>query len=114
FAMHAPRGDPRRRAEDAARLRGMSRVRRMVGPPSSVSRMRPRGLLRPVAQQARHETLPQNPPSDHAELRAGGGVGMLLYTPTPVDARGAAALTDAAPTNATNASRTPTIAEGLP
>ena len=39
---------------------------------------RPRGLLRQLGWEARHEALPCDAAPDHAELRAGGGLELVL------------------------------------
>src|SRR6476620_2925502 len=49
-----------------------------MGAPPALSYMRPRGLLRGIAEQTRDQTFSPNAAPGHPELRAGRGLGLLL------------------------------------
>src|SRR5258706_14402894 len=51
---------------------------RALGAPAPVLDLRPRRLLRRLAQQARHQAFPFAEAPDHEELRAGRGLGLVL------------------------------------
>ena len=54
-----------------ARLRGVLEDREPLGPPARVPRVRARGLLRLVAQQARHRAFSRDEAPDHGVGGAG-------------------------------------------
>src|SRR5258708_440522 len=65
---------------------------RALGAPALVPDLRPRRLLRRLAEQARHQAFPCDQAPDHEELRAGRGLGVVLRRRNHVRA-GAPALT---------------------
>ncbi|CAA9521102.1 MAG: Isopeptidase T, partial [uncultured Thermoleophilia bacterium] len=75
--LHAPGSDPRRRAE-RRRLRGLPPHRRVVGPPAPLPLVRPRRLLRLVAQPARDRARADERSSDHRVDRARRELALVL------------------------------------
>ena len=69
--------DPRRDAE-RARLRGVPEDRLALGAPAALPDVRPRRLLRQLAEPPRHQALPRDRPSDHRGLRPARGLGLVL------------------------------------
>jgi hypothetical protein len=60
-------------------LRGVPQDRQRLGSSPPLSRVRPRGLLRLLTPQARHQTLPPHPASHHAFLRTRRDLGLVLH-----------------------------------
>src|SRR5258708_10249301 len=60
-------------------LRGVSQNSSAMGPLEAMPDVRTRGLLRPVARAAFHQTLSQHPASHHRRLRSAGGVGLVFH-----------------------------------
>src|SRR6266568_8868342 len=56
----------------------MSRHRRQLGPPSALSRVRPRRMLRRLAEQARDEALPRDVAPGDPFVRARRALAVLL------------------------------------
>ena len=74
----APEARGRRCHPEQRRLRGLPPHRQPVAAPAHVHVLRPRRLLRQLAQPARHRPLPSQRSSDHSVLRARRGLVVLL------------------------------------
>lgn len=77
----ASEGDPSGHPERPG-LRGLPENRRFLGASAPVPDMRPRWLLRLLAEPAREKTLPCKRPPDRPVLRAGRGLALVLCGPS--------------------------------
>ena len=75
--VHAP-GSGRRRPAEQRRLRGLPAHGRPLGAPADVHVVRPRRVLRQLAQPPRHRALHLAAPPDHPVVRTGRGLVVLL------------------------------------
>src|SRR5690242_18316577 len=76
--MHAYQSDSRGAAAHA-RLRGMPEDGRQLGAPAPMPHLRPRGLLRFIEKQARHQAFSLVQAPDYQIVRAGRRLGLVLY-----------------------------------
>src|SRR6267378_677020 len=76
--MQPPKNDLRRKAE-CSRLRGVLANRLEVGALAAVPDVRPRRLLRRLAESPRYQAFPYDRTPDHRGLRSTGRMGTVLY-----------------------------------
>ncbi|CAA9293945.1 MAG: Isopeptidase T, partial [uncultured Gemmatimonadetes bacterium] len=79
--VHAPERRAGRGAADAGRLRRVPAERLGMGSPAPVPHLRPRGLLRLVAQPPRHQALPRDAAPHRHLRRTGRGLVVVLRRP---------------------------------
>ena len=75
--LHPPETNSRRRAERSG-VRRLFENRRPLGPSSYLSHLWTRRLLRLVEKQTRNQTFSRHSTSDHAFVRAWGGLDVVL------------------------------------
>ena len=89
------------------RLRRVRGSRRLVGAPAPLRRLRPRRLLRHLADAARHRALPRDRPPRRAELRARRGLVLGLRDARRACSGPASPRPPAGPTTSPSRSRRP-------